>query len=127
MITFPSPQKFGRGFGMDPNKVRTVFNFSVSRSIHIKLNYLTLNTDSYAKVHTEITPSNHCYTEATESLLIQLRIKQTRQKESDIQPSLAQNNTTTHCHHHKPVQIFSKFCLWPFPWQNAKLCIKAAS
>lgn len=80
MIAVPSPQEVGADFGMDLNKVRTVFNFSVSSSIHIKLDYLTLNTDLHAKVHAEITPNNHCYTEATESLLTQLRIKQTRKK-----------------------------------------------
>lgn len=78
-------------------------------------------------MHTEITSNNHCYTEATESLLIQLRIKKTRQNELDIQPLLAQNHTTTHCQHHKPAQIFSRVGLWPFAWQNAKLCIKASS
>lgn len=41
----------------------------------MKCDYSTLNTDSYAKVHTEVTSNNHCYAEPTESLLSQLRLK----------------------------------------------------
>lgn len=94
-MTVLSPQEAGAGFDTDLNKVRPVSNFSVYQIIHLKLGYLTLNTDLYAKAHTEITVNNHCYTEATLSSLVQLKIKQTRQNELDIQPLFSENDSTT--------------------------------
>lgn len=74
-MTILKSQEPGEGFRMDLIKVRTIYNLSVSWSICTKCDYSTLNTDSYAKVHTEVTSNNHCYAEPTEPLLIQQRLK----------------------------------------------------
>lgn len=74
-MTVLKSQEPGEGLCMDLNKVRTIYSLSVSWGIYTKRDYSTLHTDSYAKVHTEVTSNNHCYVEPTEPLLIQQRLK----------------------------------------------------